>query len=210
MHPDIEELVVRAVFAFAGANNHYTVLMPVLSWERPGGELQWTLITPKAMSKCACVARAWSNALAQRKKLHLAQIAARAVKMSIEYGLGVCEVERYLHADIHGAPQTTTFRNTLRLDKEHVFFINFTRQRVHPLKDDHVLACQVGIPLLGADGLSVSHVSALPASCWVDASEMRDSELDEYRVWYFEKKRELKTWLETQLVLFGVMPLEHM
>ena len=203
MHPDIEELVVRAVFA--GSMSHYAVLMPALSWERPGGELQWTLTTPKDMSKCACVARAWSNALAQRKKLHLAQFAARAVKMSIEYGLGVCEVERYLHADIHGAPQSTTFRNTLRLDKEHVFVITFKRTRVHPLKDDHVLAVQVEIPLLGADGLSVSHFSPLPASCWVDASAMCDSELDEYRVWYVEKKRELKAWLEAQLVLFGVM-----
>jgi hypothetical protein len=208
MHPDIEELVVRAVID--GPMTHYAVLLPVLAWERPGGELQWTLTTPKDMSKCACVARAWSNALAQRKKLHLAQFAARAVKMSIEYGLGVCEVERYARSDIHSAPQSTTFRNTLRLDKEHVFFITFKRQRVHPLKNDHELAVQVGIPLLGADGLSVSHVSALPTSCWTDVVDMCDSELDEYRAWYIDKKRELKTWLEAQLVLFAVMPLENM
>jgi hypothetical protein len=208
MHPDIEELVVKALFD--GPMTHYDVLLPVLSWERPGGELRWTLTTPNDMSKCACVARAWSNALAQRKKLHLAQFAARAVKMSIEYGLGVCEVERYARSDIHAAPQSTTFRNTLRLDKEHVFFITFKRQRVHPLRNDHVLGCQVGIPMLGADGLSVSHVSALPTSCWTDVIDMDDSELDEYRAWYIDKKRELKTWLETQLVLFVVMPLEHM
>jgi hypothetical protein len=172
MHPDIEELVVRAVFD--DPMTHYAVLMPVLSWMRPGGELQWTLTTPNAMSKCACVSRSWNNALAQCKKLHLAQLAARAVKMSIEYGLGVCEVERYLHADIHAVPQTTTFSDTLRLDKEHVFFITFKRTR------------------------------------WFDIVDMDDQMLDEYRVWYVEKKRELKTWLETQLVLLGVMPLEHM
>jgi hypothetical protein len=208
MHPDIEELVVRAVFD--DPMTHYAVLMPVLSWMRPGGELQWTLTTPNAMSKCACVSRSWNNALAQCKKLHLAQLAARAVKMSIEYGLGVCEVERYLYADIHAVPQTTTFSDTLRLDKEHVFFITFKRTRVHPLKNDHVLAVQVGIPLLGTDGLSVTHVSELPTSCWFDIVDMDDQMLDEYRVWYVEKKREFKTWLETQLVLLGVMPLEHM
>ena len=208
MHPDIEELVVREVFN--GAMQHYAVLLPVLSWERPGGQLQWTLTTPNEFSKCACVARAWNDALKQRKKLHVAQLAARVVKMALEYGLGIVEVERYLHSDIHGAPQATTFHNTMRLDKKQLFFITLKRTRVHPLKDDHVLACQVGIHLIGADGLSVSHVSPLPASCWVDASDMGDSELDEYRVWYIDKKRELKAWLETQLVLFGVMPLENM
>jgi hypothetical protein len=162
------------------------------------------------MSKCACVSRSWKNALAQRTKLHLAQLAARAVKMSIEYGLGIVEVERYAFSDIHGAPQTTTFRNTLRLDKEKVFFITFKRERVHPLKDDHTLAVQVEIPLLGADGLSVSHTSLLPASCWTDVIDMCDEDLDLYRVWYMDKKRELKTWIEDQLVLFAVMPLEHM
>jgi hypothetical protein len=175
MHPDIEELVVSAVFA--GAMNHYAVLMPVLSWMRPGGELQWTLTTPADMSKCACVARSWNDALKQRKKLHVAQFAVRVVKMSIEYGLGVCEVERYAFSDIHGTPQSTTFLNTLRLDKTHVFFINFTRQRVHALRDDHVVACQVGIPLLDADGLSVTHVSPLPASCWFDIVDMDDNDL---------------------------------
>jgi hypothetical protein len=208
MHPDIEELVVRAVFA--GSMSHYAVLMPALSWERPGGELQWTLPTPNDMSKCACVSRSWNDALKQRKKLHLAKLAARVVKMSLEYGLGIVEVERYLNSDIHGAPQSTTFLNTLRLDKKQVFFIRLTRQRVHALKNDHELTVQVGIPLLGADGLSVSHVSALPASCWLNVVDMCDDDLDLYRAWYIDKKRELKTWLEAQLVLFGVMPLEHM
>ena len=203
MHPDIEELVVRAVFA--GSMSHYAVLMPALSWERPGGELQWTLPTPIDMSKCACVSRSWNDALKQRKKLHLAKLAARVVKMSIEYGLGVCEVERYARSDIHSAPQSTTFRNTLRLDKEHVFVITFKRQRVHPFMDDHALAVQVEIPLLGADGLSVSHTSLLPASCWTDVTDMHDDDLDLYRAWYMGKKRELNAWLTTQLVLFGVM-----
>jgi hypothetical protein len=81
---------------------------------------------------------------------------------------------------------------------------------VHALKNDHELTVQVGIPLLGADGLSVSHVSALPASCWLNVVDMCDDDLDLYRAWYIDKKRELKTWLEAQLVLFGVMPLEHM
>jgi hypothetical protein len=203
MHPDIEELVVKAIFD--GRMTHYVVLMPALSWERPGGELQWTLTTPNDMSKCACVSRAWNNALAQRTKLHLAQLAARAVKMSIEYGLGVCEVERYAGSDIDAAPITTTFRNTLRLDKEHVFFITFKRERVHPFMDEHALTCQVGIPLLGADGLSVSHTSLLPASCWINAVDMHDDDIDLYRAWYIGKKRELNAWLTTQLHLFGVM-----
>jgi hypothetical protein len=202
MHP-VEELVVRAVFT--DEIKHYTVLMPVLSWMRPGGELQWSLTTPNELSKCACVARAWNDALKQRKKLHVAQLAARVVKMSLEYGLGIVEVERYAFSDIHGAPQTTTFLNTLRLDKEHVFFITFKRERVHVFKDDHVFALQVGIPLLVANGLSVSHVSALPDSCWTDASEMSNDQLDEYRVWYIDKKRELDVWLKAQLVLFGVI-----
>jgi hypothetical protein len=203
MHPDIEELVVRAVFA--GAIHHHVVKVPELSWLRPGGELQWTIQTPNDMSKCACVARSWNVALKQRKKLHVAHLAARVVKMALEYSMGICEVERYAFSDIHGAPHSTTFSNTLRLDKTHLFFINVTRQRVHPLRDDHVLSCRIGTPLLGADGLSVSHVSPLPASCWIDVSNMCHSDLDEYRAWYISKKRELRAWLEAQLALFGVM-----
>ena len=208
MLPDIEELVVRAVFA--GAIHHYTVNMPVLSWLRPGGALQWTIQTPNDMSKCACVARSWNVALKQRKKLHVAHLAARVVKMALEYSMGICEVERYAFSDIHGAPNSTEFLNTLRLDKTHLFYIKFTRQRVHALKDDHLLEVNVGIPRIGVDGLSVSHVSPLPDTCWVDASDMCDEQLDEYRAWYIAKKRELRAWLEGQLVLFGVMPPEHM
>jgi hypothetical protein len=208
MLPEIQDLVAR--FVFASSIHHYVVNMPVLSWLRPGGELQWTIQTPNDMAKCACIGRAWNAALKQRKHEHVGVIAARVVKMALEYSMNICEVENYF-SDVHGLIPPTTFVSTLRLDKTHLFSICFTRQRVGALKYDlHELSVHIGAPARAAQRLSDTHVSLLPDSCWKNAIDMCDDELDDFRLWYTTKKRELEVWLKVQLVPFGVMPLAQM